>query len=147
MVLSSTPPSPSAVTAEPPHCLPKHLSSPFQGVDVPDAQQKATCWRVRDADHADTLTLTTSWWHSYSWWSIQGSWSSVWVEPSMQLSHRSASFVSKTYPKQGEVVHMFFLPPLLMFRQMIKVCWNVFLIKPIPIKLPEPLIHINIILG
>lgn len=36
------------------------------------------------------------------------------------VHHRSTLFVSETYPKQGEVVRVFFLPPLLMFQQMIE---------------------------
>lgn len=39
------------------------------------------------------------------------------------IHHRLTLFVSKTFPKQGEVVRVFSLPPLLLFQQMIeKLC-------------------------
>lgn len=36
------------------------------------------------------------------------------------IHHRLTLFVSQTFPKQGEVVRVFSLPPLLLFRHMIE---------------------------
>lgn len=61
MVLSSTPPSPSAVTAEPPYCLLSTSPLLSKGQMFQMHRERlcrrclALCWRVKDADHADRL--------------------------------------------------------------------------------------------
>lgn len=79
----------------------------------------AQCWRVKDADHADfdinCPTVTFVFMVECPRFLVQHL-----SCAKRAVHHRSTLFVSKTYPKQGEVVCVFSLPPLLMFRQMIE---------------------------